>query len=267
MLRIEFDFSTGALSGRAIVLAAALSAAAADFSKASPVWSSGHGDLGIEYLEPPEVVSPELEPHWHLEGGVVDGVPRLDEEFEAGDLDVRVPRSTYLDVLSKGGRPAGSAWDPMGVAAGESYWVLPQSGTLADSLGVPFLGIGTEDLAPGDWGTPITLTLTGFSGPGTFSMWQDGITPNFFMTTLDGVSGADAYAQAAGAHGHVNWGFSLDGTYQLTLQASGTHSAAGAMTGEQTFAFVVVPEPNSLGLLVLGVLGFRFLRRVFNARG
>lgn len=56
--------------------------AAPAFSQA--LWTTRHGDIGVAFE------GGELEPHWHIEGGTVDGVPRPDEEFDAADLRVQL---------------------------------------------------------------------------------------------------------------------------------------------------------------------------------
>lgn len=226
------------------------------------LWTAGHGDLGIGYLPPPDA---ELEPHWHLEGGIVDGVPQNDVEFEADELRVQVPLSTYDYVTTQGGRPVGSAWDPIGVSAGVSYWFLPQAHGGpggADALGSPFVGIGAEELDAIDWTGGLSLTLTGMSGPGQFSLWQDGISPTFFMSTADGISALDSYLVTPGSHAHVNWGFTVPGTYELTFEATGNHVTDGPVSGgPTTYTFEVVPEPGSVALFSLGGLLLMMARR------
>ncbi|MCB1069466.1 MAG: TIGR03769 domain-containing protein [Verrucomicrobia bacterium] len=239
---------------RATTLTGAILALAAVPAHAD-IWTSGHGDFGLGYLPSPDF---EIEPHWHLEGGIVDGVPQDDVEFEADELIVQVPLSTFDYVTTQGGRAVGAAWDPIGVAAGVSYWFLPQANSGAGgaaALGSPFVGIGSEELDPLDWTGNLTLTLTGMTGPGQFSMWTDGLGPTFYMSTADGISSADSYSVTPGSHSHVNWGFTAPGTYELTFEASGTHNTDGSVSGgPTTFSFNVVPEPGSVALFGLGGL-------------
>ena len=202
----------------------------------------------------------ELEPHSHVGAGtVIDGTPvAVDTEFEAGELTVLVPASTQSTRLSS------SAWDAMGINAGDSFWYLPQSGTTADSLGAPYAGIGTEELDPADWTTNIFITLTGINGPagGHFSMATVSLgTPTFFMSTADGISGADVWSQPAGDHRHMNWYFTKPGTYDLTFEISGTHVTDGLQSASATYTFTVVPEPTTALLAGLGALGLLRRRR------
>jgi surface-anchored protein len=146
-------------------------------------------------------------------------------------------------------------------------WSLPKSNSGpggAAALNAPFLGIGSEELDPGDWTGDLSLTLTGMSGPGVFSLWQDGFSPTFFMSTFDGVSGADTISFTAGGHDHFNYGFTQPGLYEVTFEVAGTHSVDGFKTGSATYSFHVVggyvPEPGSFGLLALGALVLRRLR-------
>ena len=128
-------------------------------SSAQALYTSGHGDVGLGELS-------ELEPHIHLESGAVVGGLALteDTEFEPDELLIFVSDATRDYVTSLGGRPAGAAWDPIGVGAGESYWFLPESGLGAGgatALNTPFLGVGGEEITLGAFdGNVITFTLT-----------------------------------------------------------------------------------------------------------
>ncbi|MEM8549196.1 MAG: choice-of-anchor M domain-containing protein [Verrucomicrobiota bacterium] len=216
--------------------------------------TAGHADLGLGE-------GTELEPHIHVEtGGAVGGVTETNldgMEYEADEINILVPSSTFDYVMNTfNGRLAGTEWDPIGVSEGEGYWFLPQvdSGPGgAGALGAPFLGIGAEEVDTGVFdGDALTLTLIGANMPdgAHFSMWQDGPTPNFFMTTTDGFGPGDAFTLgdiALNDHEHVNWGFSHAGIYELTFQSSGF--VGGSLeTAQETFTFVV-PEPSTYGLL------------------
>jgi surface-anchored protein len=236
------------------VLCGVLAMAGWGLQARADLYQSGHGDVHVGY-DPLPVGEWEL--GFHLEGAVVDGVSDVEGEFEAEDLAVLVPAST------QSARPGGSEWHPIGAAAGETFWFLPQSGTLADAWGAPFLGIGAGEIGAGEFvGEQVSLTLVGVTGPGHFSMWQDGLAPTFYMSTADGVDAGDVFTVAAGSHDHVNYGFTAPGTYQVTLQASGVHVVDGAVAGNPTaFTFHVIPEPGSLGLAVAGIGLLAFTRK------
>lgn len=221
--------------------------------------TDGHVDvIGVGYVD--EGSGFELEPHTHVEFGTIDGVNFPDNgvgyEYEAGDLTIQVPASTLST------RDAGSQWDPIGVAAGESFYFLPQSSTEADSLNAPFAGIGTEELAPADWTTDITITLTGMTGPGEFSLAKVALgTPTFYMASSDGITAGDSWSQAADEHEHFNWYFTEEGNYSLTFDFAATHATDGPQTATATYNFTVVPEPSSALLAVLGFLGIMRRKR------
>ncbi|NBB80563.1 MAG: hypothetical protein GVY36_14155 [Verrucomicrobia bacterium] len=222
---------------------AALAVSAFAFSSAvhGQLWTAGHGDLGIEYMG-----NNELELEWHLgednEAVVIDGTSQTfgaeGQGFEAGDLTAQTNLS--------GTRQAGTQWDFIGVASGETFYVFPQT----EDPTVPFLGIGTEELAASDWSTDLTYTLTSLTGPGAFSLYTvDSFgAPAELISTDGGISGS--VSQAAGTHEHYNWAFSKTGTYDLTFEVSGTHITDGLATGSETFSFSVVPEPASAGLFL-----------------
>jgi len=225
-----------------------LSVSTMSASAATPVLTSGHADfIGIGYE------GGEFEPHSHVEGGVVDGTVRPDEEFEPGDLIVQVYATTI--------RPASSAWDPTGVPSGQSINLLYET----DIAGKPFVGIGAEELDPTAW-TGVTVTLTEMVGPagGQFSLWQtDSGVPTFFISTLGGISIADAYTfddLEEDDHAHFGWGFTVEGTYELTFKISGTHSVDGFKESlPATYTFNVIPEPSAALLGAMGALAL--LRR------
>lgn len=220
---------------------------------AAATLTSGHVDfIGIGYD------AGEIEPHSHAhEGAVVDGAPLgADTEYGPGELTVQ----TFLTTT----RNAGLAWDPVGVGSGESFWTLTQ----IETPGHPFIGIGAEELNPADWTGPISMALTGAAGSGIlaggkFSLWQDSGTPNFFMSTHDGISGADVFSLdlTQGDHAHFGWGFTEQGVYNLTFEISGTHVADGFKSATATYNFSVVPEPSSALLGAFGTLALLRRRR------
>lgn len=213
-------------------------------SASAMLWTAGHGDLGIEYLG-----SNELEPHWHLGEGnafvTIDGVPQQlgpdGDEFEADELIAVTDLTTIRD--------ADPVWDFIGVNSGESFYVFPEP----EDPSVPYIGIGTEELAPVDWTGSLTLALTAFSGPGVFSLYSvNGFgAPTKLIGTDDGVTDADSLSLTPDDHVHYTWAFSAQGSYDLTFQIGGLHSVDGASTGSETFTVNVVPEPSSAGFIVL----------------
>lgn len=216
------------------------------------VYSAGHADVFAIGYE-----GGELEPHFHAESAVIDGIPGSGGEFEPDEIVTLVPQSTFHFVSTNGGRPAAAGWDAIGVAAGQSYWFLPQSNSGpggAATLGAPFAGVGAEELVPAEWSTPITIRLDSVTGPGQFSMWLDGFSPNFVIATADGIDASDFFTIAAGSHEHYNLGFTAAGDYQVNVTMSGTHAVDGFKTASATYNFGVVPEPSAALLASLGLL-------------
>lgn len=205
----------------------------------------GHGDLGVA-LEG----GTDFHFHVHLHGGaIVDGNPLADdEEYDADAITINVPAATELT--------AGVDLPAAGVSSGDSLWVLPQGNPGTNAI--PFLGLAAEELVDSDWAPTITFALDSVvspSGSGTFSLWQaDGLGGlNFFFSSADEaltLNGDNTLGLAVGAHDHYNWGFSEPGLWQVELTASGTHDSLGPLSDTQTFSFVVVPEPSTVGLVV-----------------
>ena len=213
---------------------------------AQSTWTSGHGDIGVAYEGPND-----LYVHWHMEGGIVDGMAADDVEFDGNQLIAEVNANHLLS------RPAGAEWDLVGNSAGENTWWLPQSNSDptfgAAATGKPFLGWAAEEgIIASEW-SDFMWEITDFSGPGEFSVWQDGFTPSFFLSTAGDPSDLMTPGPGLEAHDHFNWGFTAPGYYEVELTVSGTHSVDGFSTGSGRFGFQVVPEPGSF--VVLGSLG------------
>ena len=213
---------------------------------AQAVWTSGHGDIGVGYE------GGELHGHWHIEGGVVDGTPRPDEEFEPDALWLVVPDVPQTQAI----RNANSAWDPIGVGAGQPFWRLSSS----SQSGVPYMGWATEELEVSEWTGDISFTLTGLVGPGDISVYYfpDGDL-TFLWASSDGLG--DSFGIEPGFHEHFNVAFTAPGIYEVEITFSGTHVTDGVVSSTETFTFQVVPEPTSALLVAAGAAGLAVLRR------
>ena len=131
---------------------------------------------------------------------------------------------------------------------GSFYYVFPAT----ENATVPFIGFGTEELSAGDWTGDLTLSLTGASGPGSFSLFSiDSFgAVSTLMDSSDGFSTVDAITLAPETHTHHTWAFSQQGSYSLTFQVTGDHVSAGSQSASATYGFSVVPEPSTAGLLL-----------------
>jgi surface-anchored protein len=139
-------------------------------------------------------------------------------------------------------RPAGSQWDFLGVAAGKSFWRLPETpDSNLLSLGVDTTGVpaGTfKAYTPADprvtskaaW---VKLGLVDLRGPGELSVYQTvGGNPKVWVSTAD--NGLVRYSEAndntavredavylqPGQEPNFTWAFSKPGHYRATFQAS-----------------------------------------------
>lgn len=151
------------------------------------------------------------------------------------------------------------------VFQGNSYFWLPSNEAVADNNGVPYVGVGLEELTQSDWGTngngDIAVIFSGvnYSGPGTgnFVFWTSSPSEILHFDSSDGAG--DVLNTTAGTHVHYNWGFSDPGTYEITFGIQGTHVTDGFQTGGATYTFEVVPEPSSA--LLVGIGSLALLRR------
>ncbi len=188
-----------------------------------------------------------FEPHIHNEGGaegaIIDGVRiESESEYEPDEL-ILVGKLTSTTT----------------VGATAYYW-LPETEQDAALQGVPFVGIGLEELTVGDWlDGLVTISLLTFSGPGDFLLWQeDGIGgQNIFMDTANNVT---SFTLAAGSHTHYNWGFTDQGVFDLEFGISGTHLVDGFQSGSATY-MIVIPEPSAALLGALGAVALLRRRR------
>lgn len=220
-------------------------------SPAASLLTGGHMDgPAFGYVSNADVTLDPLltqgfEPHYHNHGdpdaAVVDGVPQLSEsEYEPGDLIVAVPE---LSVTTLG--------------ATNYYW-LPETEMDASANGTPFLGIGIEELVPGDWiGGTVSLKLVSISGPGDFLLWQD---DGFGGGNVFFDSAGDSFTLSAGSHTHYNWGFTEKGIYELEFEISGNHVDDGFQSASGLYTFQV-PEPSSAVLGAFATLALLRRRR------
>lgn len=210
---------------------------------ARPIYLTGHSDVGVEYEDSKLIL------HYHIHNGAKDeqGNP-LEGEFQPNELYTRVPDASMVI------RPAGSAWDFLGVTAGSPVWILPAT----QEPGMPFLGFGTEHLDDEQWSGNIPYKLIGLDGPGAFSMWTTDMfgTPAVYWQSSNGIDASDTYSLGIPVHSHANWGFTAEGVYKVTIEASGTHVDDGPMSNTEVFTFLVgnstVPEPGTIALLASG---------------
>ena len=186
----------------------------------------------------------ELEVHDESNGGV-EGT-----EYAPNEVLFHVAAESLF------ARPAGSQFDFLGLAAGANLSLLPASPN-GDLL---FLGFAAEEVPAGTF-VPGTLKLrlvsvagggdSSLPAPGAFSVFSlDAGNPVVHIASSDGISSSDHIDLIEGDHSHFNIGFSAEGLYAITFEASGTLIGGAPSSLQGTYYFqVVIPEPASLGVL------------------
>jgi surface-anchored protein len=128
---------------------------------------------------------------------------------------------------------------------------------------MPYMGFCTKEIddeaAISLWSS-ITYSLVNTTGPGDFAMWTDGQIPTAYWSSLDAtatVNGNNTIVVTTPSHSHVNFGFTEEGIYDVTMQIAGTRDGVAMQSAPETFTFLVgsstVPEPGTITMLISGV--------------
>jgi surface-anchored protein len=192
-----------------------------------------------------------------------------DVEYEPNDAVLVV-----LPAAFNFNRPAGSAWDFLGVSAGTTLWRLPATQDpellylgIASASGVSgadkfFDSYNETDARVNSTARWIRLTLKNVSGPGHFAIFTESSgVPTVWMASADGIqapvagNGGDSVYVLEDGHNHYFYAFTAPGDYQITFEASGILGGTRDFSGDVVYNFQVraVPEPGSLLLVGTGL--------------
>ncbi len=182
-------------------------------------YREGHGDLYVSWTEQAGLTTALR----------AELVPDTGEKlYPTSDVCIEVPHASYAELIDLGGRPPTEDWDPIGVAAGEPFWYLPEIAL----EGRPWFGLASD---PGELGgvpverfaPELTLSVEVQPPPGAhLSMWVSGPVGDaqFLLST---VTGQRQTVLITGSHAHVNWGFTEPGEYLVSTTVSGTLTGSG----------------------------------------
>lgn len=239
------------------------------------VWTLGHGDIGVAYHPAESTTGFEMEVHLET-GAVVSGSSVTEPAgvaYAPGDAAIRVPATANLRAIQSGstavwgGDATGYNFVAMGatlgVGQGADLWVLSFSDFDAGFYQTPYLGWATEEGFAGENFSAVTFRPVSFSGPGGGSMgvFDESLTPLWVILSGEGTFDGDAFTVPADDHVHKVVAFTQPGTYLVGIEASATHPTHGAVTGQATYIFQVVPEPSAWVIAGGAAAGLLVLRR------
>ncbi len=237
---------------RSLLLSILLLSLSCGLSFAQPIYSSGHGDIGLEYDS-----LDGFEPHWHLgSGAIVDGNPLAVGEEYAPDALIARASTTYTTITGMS--------STLGVADGSHVYAFGRGALQPD------VGLSTEEIDPADWTGDISIELTHWvlpSGTADFALFGTNSTATtvferLFSTHAPGsTDNSNTLVLPVGVHEHFLWTFTETGTYELEFTFSGTHNVDGLITATETFTIQIIPEPSTAMLLVVGGIGAWMIRR------
>lgn len=181
-----------------------------------------------------------------LAAGFEDGSFEPHIHDEENELEVEPADGVYhLRPAGASTRPAGAAFDFMGVTAGQPIYRFSQS-FVPELL---YLGFGTEELVEGTFvGNEIRMRFIEIDGPGHVSIWNSTDSgPVIRMATSDGLNDMDTLTFAVGSHTHSNWGFTIRGLYAITLEFEGILQSDGTTVVSEpaTFFFAIDPANSA----------------------
>lgn len=199
----------------ALLAAAILGAALHPLSAADKfIWTDGHGDLGVSYV------------NGSWEWSAEEGRPVDDVIINLRDnARVTIPTNPSFAFLGN---------------AGEPIWIIPS----VQQLGIPFMGANHELTPSGTFvNNRFDLRLSSVSGPGDFIMWtvSGAGTPTVLINSRDGIDDTDKANAPAPGHWHQNWGFTAPGTYRVGFTGSGVLANGGqtVTSDEAVYTFEV----------------------------
>jgi surface-anchored protein len=168
---------------------------------------------------------------WQL---LADGVAKNPEQSFMPGRDL--PAGTSVNRTGERHvRPASSAWDFMGISAGENVWIYTQ-------LNNQYAWLGFHDPQT-IFTQALQVKLAGVDGPpgGHFSLYNTSTA--VFMKTSDGITSADVFPKPL-SHNHINWAFSKKGMWRVRLTIQGY---VGAGSSNPTTSSQEVPLYFAIG--------------------
>lgn len=180
------------------------------------LYERGHADVSIVF----DAQSDNLDVVWHFDDAIVDG------ELTNGTLPIADAAAFTSATFQRPESDTSGRFALLGVEPGESTYYIPVDNTTATREGVPFMG-WSNDVQRGTLrNNQVKVTLTGLQAAGPFqpqfSLWNiSSLTPNFFMSSVDGIDANDRLVLNGHDHFFMNFALS-DAPAVITAQFEAT---------------------------------------------
>lgn len=208
----------------------------ASIAQAQPtkLYERGHADVSIVYND----ATDRLKVVWKFDDAYVDG------QRTNGTLPIEEAAAFTSATFQRPSSDTSGRFALLGVEPGESTYYIPVDNNTATEQGVPFMGWSNDVQRGVLRDEQVKVTLKGLQGAGPvppqFSVWNiSTLTPNFFMSSVDGIDANDRLVLNGHDHFFMNFALS-DAPAAITarLEATATKIDGTPLSTEFDLSFL-----------------------------